>query len=177
MEKIPVINRIIKDKRKQLKINQVAFSKLINKSTGTIKRYDTGDLIPQNTLILICDVLNLDYKDLILQQYEENKRDDVDYYQFLTNQLNLDRNFIIFDEKKSEIELLKKRLTFLYNFSSCSLDELIFYCEYKENRFYIKKISDNSVIQVLNIAECKELIDKMADFLEYRKYKLNKLSK
>ena len=50
MNKIPIINQIIKDKRKEKKITQSEFSKIINKSLATVKRYDTGDIIPENTL-------------------------------------------------------------------------------------------------------------------------------
>ena len=46
MNKIPIINQIIKDKRKKLKLNQSDFSNLINKSLGTVKRYDTGGYYP-----------------------------------------------------------------------------------------------------------------------------------
>ena len=45
MSKImPAINDIIKNKRKQLKITQEEFTKIINKSIATVRRYDTGDL-------------------------------------------------------------------------------------------------------------------------------------
>ena len=52
MNKIPIINQYIKDKRKSLKLNQSDFANLINKSKLTVARYDIGDIIPQNTLLL-----------------------------------------------------------------------------------------------------------------------------
>ena len=72
MKKIPVINQIIKDKRKEMKITQQDFTKLINKAISTIRRYDTGDIIPENTLILICDKLGLYIQDLLQEQKREN---------------------------------------------------------------------------------------------------------
>ncbi len=179
MNKIPIINQIIKDTRKELKLNQSDFAKLINKSLPTIKKYDTGGIIPQNTLILICDILNLDYNDLILQQFEENKRKGSEFYEHLINEpirLHKDSEWLESEQTK-KIELLKKKLNLLYNFSECELEGLPFYSEYKNKRFYIKSFSDNEVIQILNINEVHNLIDEMSDFLEYRKYKLNKTKK
>ena len=177
MNKIPIINQIIKDTRKELKLNQNDFAKLINKSAGTVKRYDTGDIIPQNTLILICDTLNLDYNDLIFRQFEENKRHGFDYYDnLISDPIQVSGNFVR-TQSENEVELLKKKLNLLYNFSECELEGLPFYSEYKNKRFYIKSFSDNEVIQILNINEVHNLIDEMSDFLEYRKYKLNKTKK
>lgn len=75
MNKIPIINQIIKAKRKEKKITQLDFSKMINKSLGTVKRYDTGDLIPENTLILICNKFGLNLYELIEAQIIENDSD------------------------------------------------------------------------------------------------------
>lgn len=177
MNKIPIINQIIKDTRKELKLNQSDFAKLINKSLPTIKKYDTGGIIPQNTLILICDILNLDYNDLIVQQFEENKRKGFDYYDNLIfNPIQTSGDFVR-TQSENEVELLKKKLNLLYNFSECELEGLPFYSEYKNKRFYVKRFSDNEVIQVLNINEVHNLIDEMSDFLEYKRYKLNKTQK
>lgn len=177
MNKIPIINQIIKDTRKELKLNQSDFAKLINKSLPTVKKYDTGGIIPQNTLILICDILNLDYNDLIVQQFEENKRKGFDYYDNLIfNPIQTSGDFVR-TQSENEVELLKKKLNLLYNFSECELEGLPFYSEYKNKRFYVKRFSDNEVIQVLNINEVHNLIDEMSDFLEYKRYKLNKTQK
>ena len=177
MNKIPIINQIIKDTRKEKKLNQSDFAKLINKSLPTVKKYDTGGIIPQNTLILICDILNLDYNDLIFRQFEENKRHGFDYYDnLISDPIQVSGNFVR-TQSENEVELLKKKLNLLYNFSECELEGLPFYSEYKNKRFYIKSFSDNEVIQILNINEVHNLIDEMSDFLEYRKYKLNKTKK
>lgn len=177
MNKIPIINQIIKDTRKELKLNQSDFAKLINKSLPTIKKYDTGGIIPQNTLILICDILNLDYNDLIFRQFEENKRQGFDYYDnLMSDPIQVSGDFVR-TQSENEVELLKKKLNLLYNFSECELEGLPFYSEYKNKRFYIKSFSGNEVIQILNINEVHNLIDEMSDFLEYRKYKLNKTQK
>ena len=85
MKRIPIINQIIKDKRKELKITQEEFKNIINKGIATIKRYDTGDIIPENTLILICDKLTLSIAKLCLMQDEENKRDNTSFYQNIIN--------------------------------------------------------------------------------------------
>lgn len=80
MKKIPIINQIIKNKRKELKITQEDFTKIINKAISTVRRYDTGDIISENTLILICSALDLNIIDLVSAQEEENKHDNTNYY-------------------------------------------------------------------------------------------------
>lgn len=80
MKKIPIINQIIKNKRKELKITQEDFTKIINKAISTVRRYDTGDIISENTLILICSALDLSIIDLVSAQEEENKHDNTNYY-------------------------------------------------------------------------------------------------
>lgn len=64
---IPLINQIIKDKRKELRLTQSDFAKLINKSKVTVARYDTGDIIPENTLIICCEVLGISKNEIGLK--------------------------------------------------------------------------------------------------------------
>lgn len=73
MKEIPTINQIIKDKRKEKKITQSTFSEFLNKSTGTIKRYDTGDIIPENVLIKCCEFLELNLFFLLEMQIKQNE--------------------------------------------------------------------------------------------------------
>lgn len=80
MKKIPIINQAIKDRRKELKITQEDFTKIINKSIATVRRYDTGDIIPENTLILICDKLGIYFYDLLIIQKTSNEKDNYTYY-------------------------------------------------------------------------------------------------
>lgn len=80
MNKIPLINQIIKDKKKELKINQSEFAKMLKKSLSTIKRYDSGSIIPLDTLIITCDILNLDITDLLKSQMIDNEFNKTKYY-------------------------------------------------------------------------------------------------
>lgn len=108
MKKIPIINQIIKDKRKELKITQEDFTKIINKGIATVRRYDTGYIITENTLILISDKLNLDIFDLLEQQKKENQKNNTDFYSeliekyFYKNIENIDNSL-----KNKKIEDLK----------------------------------------------------------------------
>ena len=119
MEKIPVINQVIKDKRKELKITQEDFTKIINKGISTVRRYDTGDIIPENTLILICDKLNLNFYDLLKKQELENKRLQLKNYEKLINKNEGNLLFYglkeMIDEKKEKEEEKRNNLTYSFN--------------------------------------------------------------
>lgn len=119
MEKIPVINQVIKDKRKELKITQEDFTKIINKGISTVRRYDTGDIIPENTLILICDKLNLNFYDLLKKQELENKRLQLKNYEKLINKNEGKLLFYglkeMIDEKKEKEEEKRNNLTYSFN--------------------------------------------------------------
>ncbi len=52
---------IIRARRKELKITQVEFAKLIGKSQRSIKKYESGEIdIPLSVLTQICEVLDLE---------------------------------------------------------------------------------------------------------------------
>lgn len=178
MNKIPVINQIIKNKRKEKKITQVEFSKIINKSIGTVKRYDTGDIIPENTLILICDKLNLDMLDLTKKQYDENMIIKSNYYEDLISKskisflANHSPDIVNFNYNRSIID----RLIFIYkSFNYTSKDFIK--AEHKNNRFYIFNKTD--VLDILTHEQADKFITDMQEFFEFkierlRKEKLNK---
>lgn len=178
MNKIPVINQTIKDKRKELKITQTDFSKMINKSLGTVKRYDTGDIIPENTLILICEKLNLDIIFLEKKQYDENKILKTNYYEDLIKKsklpflANKSPDILNFNYNISIVE----RLTFIYkSFNYTSKDFIK--AEYKNDRFYI--FDKTEVLDILTIEQADKFINDMQEYFEFkterlRKEKLNK---
>lgn len=114
MKKIPIINQIIKDKRKEMKITQQEFTNLINKAISTVRRYDTGDIIPENTLILICDILNLSISQLAIKQAEENDIVKTNYYQELINKYVIAETTEFLDSTK----LIEKKVYKEKNFSS-----------------------------------------------------------
>ena len=174
---MPVINQIIKDKRKELKITQEKFAIIINKSPTTVKRYDTGDLIPENTLILICEKLNLSIEKLIKIQESNNKFNETDFYIDLINKIknsNIHKNFLI--SEKIDIKSIVGRLEFIYkSFNYLSKDFIK--AEYKNNRFYI--FNNTEVLDILTLAQADKLINDMQEYFEFkterlRKEKLNK---
>lgn len=170
MNKIPVINQTIKDKRKELKITQTDFSKMINKSLGTVKRYDTGDIIPENTLILICEKLNLDIDFLIKEQEKQNEALHKEIY-----------NDLITKKTRNEISevldnLISQNLYLIYS-AFYNYPVNIINIELKNNKFYI--FNDTVVIDILNDKEAKNLLKDMKEYFEFkterlRKEKLNK---
>lgn len=86
---IPVINRILKTERKKRGLTQEKTAELLFKSTGTIKRYDTGDIIPESVLQQLCNILNLDLSNLLLKQQLENSKNNTMYYNRLISKRNL----------------------------------------------------------------------------------------
>lgn len=164
MNKIPIINQIIKDKRKEKKITQSEFSKIINKSLGTVKRYDTGDIIPENTLILICDKLGIYFYDLLLIQKTSNEKNKCTYY-----------NDVIEKAEKKEPQKINKNFitvhsyiqTYLGKIYSILFDDFYFDEFYKSNNFDVL-ISDNNKVIVKNIYidEKNNKHEKVVDILE-----------
>ena len=143
MNKIPVINQIIKDKRKELKITQEDFTKIINKGISTVRRYDTGDIIPENTLILICDKLNLNFYDLLEKQKKENNELKTRNYQRLIHKNHAKLLFYDFKEalnKKTKQEREKRDKLIL------SFNQLysIFYDEFYWN---LEKINQKEILK------------------------------
>lgn len=78
--KIPYINKVLKGERRKQGITQVEFANLIYKSLPTIKRYDTGGIIPESVLRQMCNVLEIDFIDLLRKQFRENNdKETCDY--------------------------------------------------------------------------------------------------
>lgn len=170
---IPVINQKIKEKRKELKIIQEDFTKMINKSIATVKRYDTGDIIPENTLILICDKLNLDIDILIKEQEKQNELSGKKFYDDL---IKKNHKKIIFNELD---EIRKKQLLLIYRAFNISINDYID-IETKNNKYYIFDILNKTTpLDILTQEQARDFINDMQEYFEFkterlRKEKLNK---
>lgn len=170
MSKIPIINQIIKDKRKKLKLTQNEFAKIINKSPTTVKRYDTGDIIPQNTLILICDKLELDLIDLFIEQQTENETSNTNFYDILISKY-IQSNQI--EEKLTENEAI---LDWLFDilipyYTKKNLEE--FSVEYSDNKYYVKG-SNNETLNIFTEKQVTELTEHIKDYIDYFIFKCQK---
>lgn len=88
---IPFINDFLKSIRKEKNITQEKFATMIFKSLATIKRYDTGDIIPESVLQRSCDILELDFLILLKGQEEESLEDFETWEQIDT--INENRGF------------------------------------------------------------------------------------
>ena len=69
---IPYINEYLKRMRKAHGLTQEKTAQAIFKSVPSIKRYDTGDIIPESALHQLCDLLKIDFFDLLEGQDGEN---------------------------------------------------------------------------------------------------------
>lgn len=87
---IPYINKILKGERRKKEITQQEFSKLISKSLPTIKRYDTGAIIPEEVLKKMCDVLNIEFLLLLKKQHLNNVKTSNKDYEILIKKYHLD---------------------------------------------------------------------------------------
>lgn len=167
---IPVINLIIKNKRKEIKVIQEEFAKIINKSATTVKRYDTGDIIPENTLILICEKLNLDIDFLIKEQEKQNKLSGKKFYDDL---IQKNHKKIIFKELD---KMRKNKLLNIYStFYDTDID-----IKFKNNKYYIFDLfSEEIIIDIFTQEQARDFINDMQEYFEFkterlRKEKLNK---
>lgn len=205
MSKImPAINDIIKNKRKQLKITQEEFTKIINKSIATVRRYDTGDFIPDNTIILICDKLNIDIDFLIKEQNKQNKLLKSSFYDDLINKLRnnkLEKKTTL--SKQIKITSTTLGLNIIYTAFNQLLDVLgvptIIKTIFKNDRYYIietlikkedvktlkelKNINKQNIEKVLNYEKILDILtqeqaDKLInDMQEYFEFKTERLRK
>lgn len=182
MDKIPVINQIIKDKRKELKITQEDFTKIINKGISTVRRYDTGDIIPENTLILICDKLNLNFYDLLKKQIEENRKFKIKNYDKLI--LKYQHDLLFFglkeisarmteteEERKNNarISVLNDICTKLNNLYSILYDEFYYNLDRIEQNEENRTIKNKKYIAEMNLKKDKILIKEIKTFLNDEK--------
>lgn len=170
MKKIPIINQIIKDKRKELKITQEEFKNIINKGIATIKRYDTGDIIPENTLILICDKLTLSLPNLCLKQQEENKKDNTNFYSELIKKYT-ELDFIVmyheidfFTGKEDDLGKTKTALLIKYGNKLKQIYENLYLPKYHNSMVNQIKGKDLKKIEYI----CTQEINDPSDYQEYK---------
>lgn len=179
MSKImPAINDIIKNKRKQLKITQEEFTKIINKSIATVRRYDTGDFIPDNTIILICDKLNIDIDFLIKEQNKQNELLKSFFYDDLINKFRnnkLEKKTTL--SKQIKITSTTLGLNIIYTAFNQLLDVLdvptVIETIFKNDRYYvietlIKKEDVKAFKELKNIN--KQNIEKVLDIEKLLNY-------
>lgn len=193
---IPVINLIIKNKRKEIKVIQEEFAKIINKSATTVKRYDTGDIIPENTLILICEKLEIWCMDLASLQEKENKKENTSFYNdfIKKNKLKVetkvninfpnhlgDKYVPILENKKNELEISFK-LTKIYSFFYD--DKIIIETSTDRNLFYVTNTvynhitgtEKNKILDVLTYEQADKLVNDVKEYLEFKIEKIRKLN-
>ena len=180
MNKIPIINQIIKDKRKEKKITQAEFSKIINKSLGTVKRYDTGDIIPENTLILICDKLNIDLNKLAQEQIKENDLLNTNYYDDFIKKL-IKAYETALDLKAISNKINEKKLENIYSSLISNSDIYPILVKYRDNKYYVTNTKNDDTIDILTSQETSELLKELQEYFEFkiekrRKEKLNRKS-
>lgn len=101
MNKLPFINDTIKSQKQKLKLNQTEFANLIGKSLSTVKKYDIGYPIPEETLIKICDVLKIDFLPLL---YYQSLSQNESYQNLILKYSNKIKDF---ENKNNESELFK----------------------------------------------------------------------
>lgn len=193
-KKLPVINEVFKEKRKNKGITQEKLASLIFKSLGTVKRYDTGDTIPEGVIIKLCEILNMDFISLLVLQETKNKLNQENFYENLITKYSKEvekfnseyYNFSV------NLELLAKDILELYkNFYDTSLLEknktkIIKYPSYKysyeivENKIIISRsglnlIGENKEKEVLatfNYESGKEFIEDIKLFFNFQHFKI-----
>ena len=177
MNKIPIINQIIKDKRKKLKLTQNNFAEIINKSPTTVKRYDTGDIIPLNTLIIISNKLGLDLVELVSKQLQENTVDGTDYYtEIIKKDLYNKKDGLI--GQQLQTEALTIRLQSLFEFYILTKDKLpIFdikdHINFSDGNFFIKN-NNKDTLFVFTEKQATELTEHIKDYIDYFIFKCQK---
>ncbi|MFM9278581.1 type II TA system antitoxin MqsA family protein [Paenibacillus jiagnxiensis] len=149
----------IKDIRSFFGMTQPIFAKILNMGVATIKRYETGQSIPNKTQAGIFNILKKDPEN-ITQYYEENKHKLTTHEQKIVEE-RLNKLF----EKKNKVQATLHNLLIMnYNHFKQSKDN-------GETGFYLKKLI--SLIQYLskNGVLKTKLMKLMwyADFLMYKR--------
>ena len=185
MEKLPFINDTIKSQKQKLKLNQTEFAKLIGKSLSTVKKYDTGYPIPEETLIKICDVLKIDFLPLLYYQsltYNEEYQNLIFKYSSkikdFENQKNKGELLKVAEEL---IELYRKFYNRYYNhIGGITLDgrkkELnykiinnrIFIIETSTPLFFSNKDIKNQEINSFTLEEGKTFITEFGEYFNFK---------
>ena len=180
MKKIPIINQIIKDKKKELKINQIEFSEILQKSLSTIKKYDSGFPIPLDTLKIICDKLGLSIMDLIFKQSQENEKNNTSFYCEMLEKfsaLSIDDydKFFQSDSETFKKEILRhdlfKIILEFYPFKEKIKDG--FDVIYFNDKYFIKDFNGD-VLDAFTVTQATELINHFRDYMNYFIFKCQK---
>lgn len=169
MKKIPYINQVIKDRKKELKINQVEFSEILQKSLSTIKKYDSGSPIPLETLKMICDKLSFNISELLVKQEESNKENDTNYYQDLIdkNNIELRKLFSSMSKNPEEYLSLADSISEYMRIFVSPYSKKKYICEYENEKFYIKELSSGISFIALNFSQAEKLVKDTRHYFEY----------
>lgn len=178
MKKIPIINQRIKDKRKELKITQEDFTKIINKSIATVRRYDTGDIMPDNVIISICNKLNIDLNKLAQEQIKENDLLNTNYYDDFIKKL-IKAYETALDLKAISNRINEKKLESIYSSLISNSDIYPILVKYRDNKYYVTNTKNDNTIDILTSQETSELLKELQEYFEFkiekrRKEKLNR---
>lgn len=167
-KKLPVINEVFKEKRKNKGITQEKLASLIFKSLGTVKRYDTGDTIPEGIIIKLCEILNMDFISLLALQETKNKLNQENFYENLITKYSkeIEKFNSEYYNLSSVLEFLAKDILELYkNFYDTSLLEknktkIIKYPSYKYSYEIVEKkiIISRSGINLIGENKEKEVL-------------------
>jgi transcriptional regulator with XRE-family HTH domain len=177
MKKIPIINQIIKDKKKELKINQVEFAELLQKSLSTIKKYDSGFPIPLDTLIIISNKLGLDLVELVSSQLQENTINGTDYYtEIIKKDLHNKKDSLIGQQLQSEA--LEIRLQSLFEFYILTKEkppifDIKGHINFSDGKFFIKDDNKQTVFMFTE-KQVTELTEHIKDYIDYFIFKCQK---
>ena len=193
-KKLPVINEVFKEKRKNKGITQEKLASLIFKSLGTVKRYDTGDTIPEGVIIKLCEILNMDFISLLVLQDTKNKLSQENFYENLITKYSKEIENFNFEyyNLSSDLEFLAKNILELYkNLYDTSLLEknkikIIKYPSYKYSYEIVEKkiiisrsginlIGENKEKEVLatfNYESGKEFIEDIKLFFNFQHFKI-----
>lgn len=191
---IPAINIRLKKIRREKKITQAQLADKIFKSLPTVKLYDSGNIIPANTLLAICQVLEVDIIHLLHIQDKQNKAlnrsgttSDIFYADLISKYENqilaLEQKLV---QEEEEIESLKEQIKSLLNILDFNVDysygdspsEIMYYYPKQGEATYIgeKKqllISDNKELVTFTPKQLKEFLKQMKSFANFLIYQQN----
>lgn len=193
-KKLPVINEVFKEKRKNKGITQEKLASLIFKSLGTVKRYDTGDTIPEGVIIKLCEVLNMDFISLLVLQETKNKLNQENFYENLIVKYSKEIENFNFEyyNLSSDLEFLAKNILELYkNLYDTSLLEknkikIIKYPSYKYSYEIVEKkiiisrsginlIGENKekeILAIFNYESGKKFLEDIKLFFNFQHFKI-----
>lgn len=193
-KKLPVINEVFKEKRKNKGITQEKLASLIFKSLGTVKRYDTGDTIPEGVIIKLCEILNMDFISLLVLQETKNKLNQENFYENLIVKYSKEIENFNFEyyNLSSDLEFLAKNILELYkNLYDTSLLEknkikIIKYPSYKYSYEIVEKkiiisrsginlIGENKekeILAIFNYESGKKFLEDIKLFFNFQHFKI-----